>query len=128
MQGFDNYTSVRRVDKRALWAAPDSSAQSIPRVHPPGAANAFVKRVMEGEYVDCHCWIFTPCSFLDMLEAFIAAELVAYSVSAFFDTVPGQHELLVQLQPDNRSVDCLIVNVREWKSSASGPTIDNGVD
>jgi SAM-dependent methyltransferase len=127
-QVFDNYTLVRRVDKRAIWAAPDSSAQSFPRIHPPGTAQAFVKRVMEGEYVDCHCWIFTPRSFLDILEALIAAELVAYSVSAFFDTVPGQHEFLVQLQPDNRSLDHLLANVRGWKSSAGGPTVDNGVD
>jgi SAM-dependent methyltransferase len=126
-QVFDNYTLARRVNKKTLWAAPATAPQSLPHLHPRGIATTFVKRVMDGEYVDCHCWIFTPRSFLDVLEALIAAGLTAYSVSAFFDTVPGQHEFVVQLQPDSRPVDSLISDVREWKTLASGPPLDNGM-
>ena len=57
-------------------------------------------------YVDTHCWVFTPASFLALVEALAAIQRFPYIVEAFFPTESGAIEFLVRLRsttPDNES-------------------------
>jgi SAM-dependent methyltransferase len=97
-QVFDNYTLARKVDKDELWRGSATSIEEFEYLHPRGAVWDFMDRTSRGEYVDCHCWIFTPQSFLAALEALRSYELTKLTVTAFWDTLPYQHEFIVQLR------------------------------
>lgn len=51
----------------------------------------------EPAYVDAHCWIFTPESFLRTAEALATLELFPFIIESFFPTEPGSIEFQVRL-------------------------------
>ncbi len=98
--------SVRQVFEAASLAAPVDAAaawQSDPRAGnaPPdklAAAFALARNlVAEPRYVDAHCWVFTPASFLDTAEALFRLGLFPFAIALFRPTEPGQLEFLVRL-------------------------------
>lgn len=137
-QVYDNYTLARSVDRRSLWCDNDHKAKSLwPEnyrkstshryLHPRGIVWDFVQKTQAGEYVDCHCWIFTPRSFLDVLEALAVNQLVQFGVSAFHDTLPNQHEFIVRLRKE-KSISQQLSTIKRWTASASGEMLDTGID
>ena len=66
--------------------------------HTEEAALNFARRAMEGEYVDAHCWVFTPQSFFDALRFFIRMDLFDYRVVSFIDTPRAELEFYVALE------------------------------
>ncbi|MCE7030247.1 hypothetical protein [Jiella avicenniae] len=51
--------------------------------------------------VPCHCWVFTPYSFLDLLEELSRAGLFPLVISQFATTEPGSSEFFVCLRHDH---------------------------
>ncbi|WP_374573231.1 methyltransferase domain-containing protein [Phenylobacterium sp.] len=58
-----------------------------------------------GEYVDAHCWVFTPRSFLQALSLASQLDLLPFEVLALEPTAPNADEFLAILRrsPDGRS-------------------------
>jgi hypothetical protein len=49
-------------------------------------------------YVDVHCWVFTPATFLALAEALAAIGCFPYRIEAFFPTDPGEIEFQTRLR------------------------------
>jgi hypothetical protein len=54
----------------------------------------------EARYIACHCWVFTPRSFLDVIEQATLLGLFPFVVSQFAPTEPGGFEFFVALRRD----------------------------
>jgi hypothetical protein len=49
-------------------------------------------------YTDVHCWVFTPASFLALVEALAVIGCFAFVIEAFYPTEPGSIEFQVRLR------------------------------
>jgi predicted SAM-dependent methyltransferase len=58
------------------------------------------RSLVEGQYYDSHCWIFTPLSFLDCVEGAMALGLFPFVVSGVAPTQTGEWEFYVSLRKD----------------------------
>jgi hypothetical protein len=56
-------------------------------------------------YLDAHCWIFTPSSFLDMAECLHIMGYFPYRMAAFFPTEPGSIEFIARLESCTESAE-----------------------
>lgn len=95
-QVFDSYERTRPVDIARAWS------EDLTRTLQPVAAkrlSAFqlVRDLQDGRYVDSHCWVFTPKSFLDQLEAMLELGWLDYRIEDFHPTEPGDLEFHVRL-------------------------------
>jgi 2-polyprenyl-3-methyl-5-hydroxy-6-metoxy-1,4-benzoquinol methylase len=94
---YDHFTKCCFLDEKAAWRGTIDPA-NIQRRHPPGLAMQFVKRALEcGEYFDCHCWVFTPESFMAVLCELMGEGLVPFAVKDFCETQYDQNEFFVTL-------------------------------
>lgn len=50
------------------------------------------------QYVDAHCWVFTPESFVALLREITEADLISFEVAAYFETDPGTAEFFISLR------------------------------
>jgi hypothetical protein len=49
-------------------------------------------------YIDVHCWVFTPASFLTLAEALAVIGCFPFAIDAFYPTEPGALEFQVRLR------------------------------
>ncbi len=95
---YDNYTLACQVDKTAAWLRQIESSK-LNRLHPPGLAMSFVRRALEQhEYIDCHCWVFTPKSFMEIADQLSQENLFPFTVSRFVETQYDELEFFVTLR------------------------------
>lgn len=66
-----------------------------------------------GQYQDCHCWVFTPESFLDMCEYMHALELFPYRVEYISPTQPGSFEFVVRLRATSSSSESIASSIKK---------------
>jgi SAM-dependent methyltransferase len=73
-----------------------SAARRATRLKP---ALNLVRRVHEaGTYNDAHCWVFTPASFLDLLDHAARMDLLPYTLQTFHPTELNGYEFYAVLQ------------------------------
>jgi hypothetical protein len=87
-QVFDCFSSVVRYNGQITW---DQTVITTPEKFSPmhshlDAWNLSSHSVLEGEYVDTHCWVFTPESFFNLLKTLIQIGLLDFSVEKFYET------------------------------------------
>lgn len=114
-QLIDSILHHQVVDRAGLWrgAPPD-----VPR-YPPrdrlAHALACARLVLAtGEYIDVHCWAFTPLSFLRLMEQLSALGFVRFACERCFETEQGDDEFIVILRTHQDEVDC----VESWRRAA----------
>jgi SAM-dependent methyltransferase len=66
MDHFANVTDVSHVETWHLWDD-YTIADRIPYVHGPEFLDIAAKHYAEGRYIDVHCWVFTPWSFIGLI-------------------------------------------------------------
>lgn len=54
------------------------------------------------EYVDSHCYVFTPHSFFEIIKKLTSLNLIKFEVLDFIDTSPGELEFYVTLKKTNK--------------------------
>jgi len=86
---MDHFANVVRVDTWALW---DDYAKldDYPFFHDPSFLSLAAQHYAEGRYVDVHCWVFTPWSFLEVLgqtvkETGLGFDLQSFQTTSFHD-------------------------------------------
>ena len=114
-QVFDFWSSLHEIDTAAAWAG------TVDDDTPLGQDELAMSKVTEAaasvDYVDVHCWVFTPTSFLDTVSRLMALDLVPwYRVATFHPTEPGSLEFHVTLE---RLPDDLPVAERRRRQEAS---------
>jgi len=97
-QIFDHFSHFVEVDAAALWR---ENAESL-GLRATGDDRNLVKICREareqGTYIDSHCWVFTPSSFLDLLQEMAKLGLVHFDVVSFAPTTMGENEFFVSLR------------------------------
>jgi 2-polyprenyl-3-methyl-5-hydroxy-6-metoxy-1,4-benzoquinol methylase len=95
---YDHFTKCCFLDEKAAWRG-ELNPSNVQRRHPPGLAMQFVQRALnQGEYFDCHCWIFTPDSFTSVVCDLMTERLFPFSIKNFCETQYEQLEFFVTLQ------------------------------
>jgi len=99
LQILDCALDVAHVDARKVSAGALTEAD-MTRVHTPEGALALARGALEsGEYLDVHCWVFTPKSFARSMEVLVAAGLIDMECSRFEETEIDYGEFFVFLAP-----------------------------
>ncbi len=58
----------------------------------------YLQAIRDGQYIDAHCSVFTPHSFIRLLEALAQLGMLDFAVAHFAETPPGGMEFFVTLQ------------------------------
>jgi SAM-dependent methyltransferase len=99
-QIWDFHSKIVEVDAAALWAGTaDYSGQWRQDLDPDQwAYELCLKHRDTGEYIDGHCQVFTPASFLDVYAHLVALDLIDYRIATFVPSAPGTIEFRVVLE------------------------------
>lgn len=102
-QIFDHTFQAAAVDPFRLWAE-DFPIEGLPRLSGDIAldlAHAQVRETFASQrYITCHCWVFTPLSFLDLIENVSRLQLFPFVISQFSATEAGSCEFFVSFRRD----------------------------
>ena len=101
-QIFDNFQYFRD----PATGANRDGAQPSEAVLTESARNilALCRRIQaSGEYIDAHCWVFTPKSMVELLDLMSRLDLLAFQIARLEPTEPGSNEFLLVLRrlPDS---------------------------
>jgi len=89
------------VDTPAIWAGTADYSGVLRDDVPDSDVAAFgicLDQQKERSFVDIHCQVFTPTSFLDIFETLVKLDLVNFEIGAFFDTRVNTFEFHVSLR------------------------------
>jgi hypothetical protein len=98
---FHSKAIAGSVDAAAIWAGTADSALARRDAvdDPDAAALQFCRRMQESDdFVDVHCNVFTPDSFLELFEKLAHLELIQFEIAAFFPTDFNSLEFYVSLR------------------------------
>jgi SAM-dependent methyltransferase len=95
-QVYDSFAGTRPCDVHEAWRT-DLTRVLKPLPAKRERALRFVKELQAGRYIDAHCWVFTPASFLDHLEAMHELGWLGFAVEAFHPTARLDIEFHVRL-------------------------------
>lgn len=97
-QLFDHFIGYRDIENEAVRSGRISPAE-LPSQHDPRDLMETCRRTLTtGEYIDAHCWVFTPASFVEALELGSRLDVLPFEIAAFFPTQPGSHEFFASLR------------------------------
>lgn len=87
-QVFDYISSAVMYNDSIAWDCNTViEPQNLKPIHSELEAWQFAQRsLLEDQYVDAHCWVFTPQSFFDLLESLINLELFDFKIEKFYET------------------------------------------
>lgn len=96
-QVFDHFSNAVEIDRDIAW---DSSvdADECPRRFPIEFALDVSRRAAGGAYCDVHAWVFTPWSFLEVIEQLASLDLLGFNVASIKPPSAPSIEFYVALQ------------------------------
>lgn len=104
-QIFAHTYQARAVEPGAIWAGEDPTR--APRLCGQYALELAHKQADETfashGYQLCHCWVFTPLSFLDAVEAAARLGLFPFVLNRIAGTEPGGFEFYVSMRRDGET-------------------------
>ena len=121
----DHFANVVEADAWSLWDDYSISRQFKFCVGPDRLVRV-TNRFQEGHYIDVHCWVFTPWSFVDLLGRIVEASDLAFDLSHLMTTQSHDLEFYVQLTRVEASSTDWPSAARDAYSNALWPA--NGVD
>lgn len=98
-QVFEHHHKATRLPLRAAWQGRLDEAGLV-RIHDFEYALAQARKAQAGKYVDCHCWVFTPLSFLALMAELARHGLLPFRLHAFYDTRRNTFEFQAVLECD----------------------------
>jgi SAM-dependent methyltransferase len=110
-QVFESAAFSKDTADRESWRAGEMTGglpmEVLQRLRP---ARDLVTEIAENpKYVDAHCWVFTPASFLDTAQALNVLGYFPFAIDAFHPTDAGAIEFIVRLRAVAKSDDLLAV-------------------
>ncbi|NEU12665.1 hypothetical protein G3T14_11005 [Methylobacterium sp. BTF04] len=99
-QLFAHTHEARALEPAQIWAGEDP-AQAPRFCGEASLSLAFLRAKEEietGHYVDCHCWVFTPLSFLDAVEGATLLGLFPFVLNQIGGSEPGAFEFYVSMR------------------------------
>lgn len=80
------------------------------------------------DYIDCHCFVFTPYSFLQIVKELITLDLFPYEVVGFYGTDPGELEFFVSLRKTTKRGNALLKTIPQLDPPISIETLNKELD
>jgi len=97
-QIFDHFHNFRAVDATQIHDGLVAPAE-MPSPHDPHDLLVTCQHAQKsGEYIDTHCWVFTPESFLDALDLASRIKALPFEIAAVYPTPDYSHEFFVSLR------------------------------
>ncbi len=102
---YDYISEVRaEVVAHEVWQKPAADYSKKPRMYTrEEARQTTLKNLAPKEYVDCHCNVFTPYSFVDILKTLIEFGLFDFEIVSFDSTPENLLEFYVTMRKSNVS-------------------------
>ncbi|MBB2963484.1 hypothetical protein [Methylobacterium sp. R2-1] len=104
-QIFAHTYQALAIEPKEIWAGEDPGR--APRRCGEAALALAYEQASEalasGRYQDCHCWVFTPLSFLDAVEAAARLGLFPFVLNRIAATEPDQFEFYVSMRRDGET-------------------------
>ncbi len=104
-QIFAHTYQARAVEPGKIWAGEDPTR--APRLCGEAALALAHKQAGEalasGRYQNCHCWVFTPLSFLNVVEEAARLDLFPFVLNRIAATEPGGFEFYVSMRRDGET-------------------------
>jgi SAM-dependent methyltransferase len=100
-QIFAHVYDTRAIDPASVWEGNDPS--SARRIYEDAALPlAYTRAAAFGSenHAACHCWVFTPLSFLDVIEEATRLGLFPFVLNQIAGTDRGGHEFFVSMRRD----------------------------
>lgn len=94
---MDHFANVVQADCYSLWTD-SSSTNELPFFHIPDYLSLAAEHFKEGRYVDVHCWVFTPWSFLELLAKVTQDEGLGFDLEHFETTNVNDLSFFVRLK------------------------------
>lgn len=82
---MDHFANVVKADTWALWDD-YSRLDDFPFFHDPTFLSLAALHYAEGRYVDVHCWVFTPWSFLEVIGHAVKETGLGFNLQTFQTT------------------------------------------
>jgi hypothetical protein len=125
-QIWDFHSKIVDVDAAALWAGTaDYSGTWRSDLDPDQwAYELCLKHQQTGDYIDGHCQVFTPASFLDVYARLVKLDLIDYRIASFHPSLRGTIEFRVVLE---KLSPALSADGRRAIQLASIPTFEETV-
>jgi SAM-dependent methyltransferase len=101
---LDHFANVVSTDTWALWED-YSKAEAAPYAHGPEFLNLAYDHYLEGRYIDIHCWVFTPWSFMDLMGKITEKYDLGFRLTHFLTTQSHDLEFYVALERSTTKED-----------------------
>lgn len=96
---YDYMSNFRhKIVAAEVWQNPHADYSKKPRTSRQKAYDVCLENIEPDNYVDAHCFVFTPYSFFDIIRGLIKHDLFDYEVAYFKDTPENQLEFYVSLR------------------------------
>ena len=115
-QMLDHAKNVVELDLELAWDDYHRALQTTRLKHPRSNIPRLVEKYKSGEYLDAHCWIFSPWSFLKLVKEVCEHYKLPMGLCQFVPTCPMRNEFFVQLEK--------LPDFREWDSKWSKVILD----
>lgn len=97
-QVLDHAKNVVEFDLGLAWTNYQQALKSAKLKHPPSNVPILINRYKAGEYLDVHCWIFTPRSFLQLSKEIFEQFSMPMGLRRFITTQPMSNEFFIQFE------------------------------
>ena len=104
-QIYDHFSNFVSVDAGAAWADRIDEKTLVPVHSRSFALEACHEAIENDRYIDAHCSVFTPESFIDSLRVLSELDLLGYEVAGFYRTEPKTIEFFVALRKLSDGLD-----------------------
>ena len=102
-QLFDHTFFAADIDPARIWSEPGVAAKvgRLSGEHALTLAHEQCREVLASDrYITCHCWVFTPLTFLDLVEAASRLGLFPFVMNQLSVTEPGSFEFFASFRRD----------------------------
>jgi hypothetical protein len=124
-QVFDACSGAAPVDAAAAWRGEPAIDPGAPLAQAPNALKLAASLLTQPRYLDAHVWVFTPASFLALVEALTTLGLFAFLVESFQPTAVNADEFYVRLRAvdgtDRPAIEASIAQARQALAQAPAP-------
>jgi SAM-dependent methyltransferase len=110
---FEAFDKSKKVDFKQAWdgALPNRLEPYFSRT----IALDMARRAADGQYVDVHCWVFTPKSFCGLMADLSAIGLVNFACADLYPTEKYSFEFIAVLAPSDDRAG----NAASWKAASA---------
>lgn len=97
-QIYDHFANFVEVNAAEIWSG-DVDDRTLQPLHGHAfGLKAGLDAARSQSYLDVHCWVFTPGSFLENLRILSELGLLGFEIASFFETPWGTNEFFVSLR------------------------------